>query len=194
MSDKTYRERRMAKADRLDEWAGKREGKAEAGFERADEMGSVIPLGQPILVDHYSAGRDRRYRDRIGRTYDRAHEDAKKADEMRSKAESIRAAADRAIYSDDPDAVDRLEERIAGLEGERERIKAWNKRWRKADEAGRAVMLGEDSAEAREFTKLLDVVAWQCEKGFPSYALSNLSGRIKKDRDRLAVLQREEQQ
>lgn len=48
----TYRESREARAERLREWSAKRAEKAEAGFERASELASVIPMGQPILVGH----------------------------------------------------------------------------------------------------------------------------------------------
>jgi len=50
-----------------------------------------------------------------------------KAAEMRSKAANIEAAAARSIYSDDPDAVEQLEARLAELEAKRDRIKAYNK-------------------------------------------------------------------
>ena len=38
----TYRDRRIARAERLTEWADKREAKAEAELARADQMGTVI--------------------------------------------------------------------------------------------------------------------------------------------------------
>lgn len=44
----TYRERRLAKAERLREWADKREEKADAAYSTAHNIGSQIPFGQPI--------------------------------------------------------------------------------------------------------------------------------------------------
>lgn len=44
----TYRERRLAKAERLREWADKREEKADATYSTAHNIGSQIPFGQPI--------------------------------------------------------------------------------------------------------------------------------------------------
>ena len=184
----TYRERRLAKADRLDEWAGKREAKAEAAHDRACQMASAIPFGQPMLADHYSYGRDRRYRDRITSTFDRAYEDGKKAAEMAARADGIRAQAEHAIYSDDDDAIERLHERVAGLEAERERIKAYNASCRKGapDESLLDDKQRRDLASVRKHTPYS-----LGKKGeMPGYALSNLSGNIKRNRDRLAQLER----
>lgn len=56
----TYRDRREAKADRLREWAEKREAKAAAAFDSAATLSDAIPFGQPILVGHHSEKRARR--------------------------------------------------------------------------------------------------------------------------------------
>lgn len=187
----TTRERREARAERLREWADKREAKAVTGFERSREMASVIPFGQPMLTDHYSYGRDRRYRERIHATADRALADSRKAEEMVAKAANIEAAAARSIYSDDPDAIEALERRIAELEAERDRIKTYNASCRKAAKTGG---MGDqsllDDAQRADILSLAKVCAWQVGPGgaFPSYKLSNLSGNIKRNRDRLATL------
>lgn len=171
----TYRERREARAERLDEWAEKREARAESGLARAREMGSVIPFGQPILVGHHSERGDRRYRDRIGRTYDRAFEDAAKAESMAGRASTIRSQLDESIYDDDPDAIERLTERI------------------EAREAERAAMVEANAAFRREHrAELKAMTAYQRSQAVPhpSYQISNLAGSIKRDRDRLAVVRR----
>ena len=180
----TYRDRRQAKAERLREWADKREAKAAAGHERADQMASVIPFGQPILVGHYSEGRDRRYRDRIWNTMGRAVEDGRKAESMRSRADGIEDQLERSIYSDDPDAIERLRERIAGLEAERERIKAFNKERR-----GDKLCPCPTDCDCRS----LFPRGCKCDKHpLPGYVLSNLNGNIKRNRDRLVVLERQQ--
>jgi hypothetical protein len=62
----TYRERRERRANRLREWADKRNVRAEAATEQARQLADLIPFGQPILAGHHSEARDRRTRDRIG--------------------------------------------------------------------------------------------------------------------------------
>lgn len=183
----TYRERRMARAEQLTAWADKREERGTAAVEHAHDMASVIPFGQPILVDHYSAGRDRRYRDRIGSTYDRGFADLSKARDMRSRAANIEAQADGAIYSDDPDAIERLEERISELEAERDRWKAYNASCRKG---ARDVGLLTEA-------ELAHVISWartgslRDNGAVPTFHLTNLSGNIKRNRDRLEMLKRQ---
>ena len=188
-----YRERREAKAERLREWAEKRERKAEQASERAREMASVIPFGQPVLMGHYSQGRDMRYRARIGSTMDKAIEHSRKAREMSSRASGIEAQLASSIYSDDPDAVKALEERIAVLEAERERIKAYNASCRKAAKSGG---MGDQSvltdAERADLGTLARVASFQIGAGgaFPGYKLSNLNGNIARNRKRLESLRR----
>jgi uncharacterized protein DUF3560 len=177
---KTYRERRLAKAERLREWAEKRETKAAAAFETADRMASVIPFGQPILVGHHSEGRDRRYRDRIGRNMDAGLEHSQKARDMARRADGIEAAAAGAIYSDDPDAVEALEARLEALEAERERYKAHNREMRKPGACDHPADCDCRSRFPRDC---------KCTRHpLPAYVLQNLSGNIKRNRDRLEAL------
>jgi len=170
----TYRERRARKAERLRGWAEKREAKSVAAYERSSEMASVIPFGQPILVGHYSEGSDRRYRDRIGRVMDQSCEHAAKATSMRSRADNIEAQTAHAIYSDDPDATDRLRDRIARMEELRDGIKARNATFRKDHHA-----------------ELKTMTAYQRDMAMPhrSYELTNLSGNLSRLRKRLASLE-----
>ena len=170
----TYRERRLRKAERLTEWADKREQKADTARERADAIAGMIPMGQPILVGHHSEGRHRRDLDRINKGHQSALDDSRKASEMRSRAANIQAAADHAIYTDDPDAIEALRERIATLEAQRATIKAENAAYR---------------ATHRE--ELRGLTAYGRDKALPhpSYVLTNLGGNINRQRKRLAELE-----
>jgi|SRR5581483_4787244 len=181
----TTRERRLARADRLRGWAEGREAKAAAAFDRAGQMADAIPFGQPILAGHYSERRDRNYRDRMARTMTAGVEHARKAESMASRAANIEAAAAAAIYSDDEDAVERLEARLAELEAERDRIKRYNASCR-AGEPDWSILT---PAEQQRHRRTLEVAGFQCKRGaFPAYHLSNLAGNIKRNRDRLAEL------
>ena len=104
----TYRERRAAKADRLREWADKRDVKGDTARAAADQTAGMIPFGQPILVGHHSERGDRNRRSRMRGNYDKAYEHRSKAADFRRRADGIEAAADNAIYSDDTDAAERL--------------------------------------------------------------------------------------
>jgi hypothetical protein len=105
---------------------------------------------------------------------------------MASRADGIRGQLDRSIYSDDVDAIPALEARIAELEAERDRVKAFNASCRKGAPDWSILT----PAEAEHHRRTLEVAGWQCKGGaFPSYHLSNLSGNIKRNRDRLAELE-----
>jgi uncharacterized protein DUF3560 len=202
----TYRERREARADRLDEWADKRQSKQHDLNEaaRADEAATGIPFGQPILVGHHSERRHRAAIARIDRNMAAAVDNARKAESMSSRAESIRAAADQAIYSDDPDAVERLTGKIERLEAERARIKAYNRTCSKRKALDMNALTEEQMAAwtadilgahltKGEVTGLMSSIRhspFACKGGrFPSYHLTNLGGVISTARKRLAELQ-----
>jgi hypothetical protein len=170
----TYRERREAKADRLRGWAEKREAKAAQSFERVEQIAGMIPMGQPILRGHHSQGRAEKDQTRIHNGIHAGVEHARKAEQMQSRAANIEAAADHAIYSDDPDAIERLRERITQLELEREQIKTANAAYRKAHKDG-----------------LKGLTPYQRDQVMPhrSYELTNLGGNITRNRKRLAQLE-----
>jgi hypothetical protein len=131
-------------------------------------------------------------RARIIAQEDRAHQSVAKAREMARRADGIEAAADRAIYNDDPDAVDRLRERIAALEAERDMLKRYNASARKAAKTGGVgdtTLL--DDKWRDELATLARVCAYQLRPGgaFPAYASSNISGNISRLRKRLDALE-----
>ena len=185
----TYRERREAKAQRLREWADKREVKAEQSATTGRQMFEAIPFGQPILIGHHSEGRDRRYRQRAHAKMEQAHEHAATAERMRQRADNIEAAADAAIYSDDPDALDRLDEKLQRLEGQRDRIKRYNASCRKG-QPDRSIL---DERQRRDLASTERAVPQFMGKGgqFPSYVLRNLSGQIASVRKRRDRMQRQ---
>lgn len=185
----TYRERRERRAERLREWAAKRELRSAAAFEQAHQISDMIPFGQPVLVGHHSQRRHERDLGRIDAAMGRGVEHQRKATKFVSRADNIEAAMEAAIYSDDPDAIEALERRIAGLEAERDRIKAYNASCRRGapDES----LL--DEAQRDKLARVHKYAAFQLGKSgaFPAYALSNLNGNIKRNRDRLAILRGE---
>jgi len=168
----TYRERREARAQRLRGWADKRDAKASAGFAAAQRVADGIPMGQPILVGHHSEGHARRDQARIHSGMRAGIENANKADAMRARADNIERAADRAIYSDDPDARERLTARIAELEALRDRYKHENAAYRSAHRADLAALTpyGRDQSVPH-----------------PGYSISGLTANIARLRKRLGT-------
>jgi len=180
-----YRTRREARAARLREWAVGRERKAGAAYEQSAAMASVIPFGQPILVGHHSEGRDRNYRGRIGAAMDRSVEHQRKAESMASRAQNIESALNSSIYTDDPDAIERLREKLDKLEAEREGIKAFNTSCRKGrpDSSKLSPKWLARLGQSRRIPGLL-----RPNGAIPAYGLTNLAAEIRRTRKRIAEL------
>lgn len=176
----TYRERREARAERLRGWAEKREQDATAAITQIHDTysGDYAFNTQPGHIPE---------RSRVIARQERAFESLHKAESMSSRAAGIEAQLAGAIYSDDPDAIEAFEARIADLEAERDRIKAYNASCRKG---ARNVDLLDEHQQA-ELVSLARVAAFQIGKHgeFPAYVLSNLAGNINRNKKRLAALQ-----
>lgn len=165
----TYRDRREARAERLQEWAGKREDRAAA----------VLKAGEPYRGDTAFSTQPGHipFRAALNAREDRAHESLVKAEGMRSRAGGIESQLAASIYDDDPDAIGQLRERIARLEAGRDEAKAVNAAYRKEHKADLAAMDRWDRDQAMPY---------------PGYHFQNLSGNLSRQRARLARLEREQ--
>ncbi len=123
-----YEQKQEAKRERYAERAKKKRAEAEAADKSQRAIADHIPLGQPILVGHHSEMRHRRDLARIDRGMRKAIDANKEADRLEQKAESY---GTRFISSDDPDAVAKLQHKLARLEGKRTAIKEHNRLMRK---------------------------------------------------------------
>lgn len=186
----TYRERRLRKAERLREWAEKRKTRSAAAFKTAATIADGIPMGQPILVGHHSEKRHRADIARIDNGMRKGIEHEHKAADMTSRAANIEAAADDAIYSDDPDAIEQLRERVEALEARRQRMKAENAAYRKGDPAYAALMGISVEAAAHVRAEIAKGYSW-CQQPHPAYSLQNLGGNISRQRKRIEKLERQ---
>ena len=99
-------------------------------------------------------------------------------------ATTIERQLDQSIYSDDPDAIERLQEKIDGLEERRERIKTLNKRIR----AGESYNDLELTRTEIEDLKMVASYSTRRRPTFPPYVLQNLGGNITRAKKRLALL------
>jgi hypothetical protein len=116
-----YEARQERRRERYEALAAKAQRESGETYNRARDMASVIPFGQPILVGHHSEGRDRRYRGKIHDTFGKAFALDDKAKYYENKAASVGAAG---ISGDDPDAIAKLKEELAGCQARVDLIKA----------------------------------------------------------------------
>ena len=186
----TRRERLEAKLEKRLEWAASRRRQEAAAFDRADlsEEKSGIPFGQPILVGHHSERRHRRAIERADNAMRRSVENADMAQHHAGAAAGLRSQLDRSIFSDDPNAVEALEAKIAKMEAERElnnKINAIVRQKPRAvatpDKIMSLVALGMSEPTAN---KLFEN-QYGLGVGIPSYVNTNLGGRITEARKRV---------
>lgn len=188
-----FNEKKEARKQRYEELAEKNESKAEQHFEASNRAVDGIPMGQPILVGHHS---EKSHRNALKRSHN--HMDKMVESNAKSKYYAGRAQAvenDRNIYSDDPEAVIKLKEKLADLESKRDKMKAMNKIFRnkKLTEDEKFEQLEKDYGIARSVFDLMLNPPYSYQKpGFQPYELTNLGATIRNTAKRLEQLQREE--
>lgn len=161
----TRRERMEARADKRDEWAAGRAEKA-AGLHRQNEpyRGDHAFNTQPGHIPERARANARDVR---------ALEHAQVAEEHANRAHGLRLQLDHAIYDDDPDIRERLTERIAVLEAQRDRMKARNAEYRKEH---RAELKGATKYERNQAVP------------YPTWQVTNLGANIRRNVQRLEAL------
>lgn len=179
-----YEQRKQDRIDRYLEKAGKARAESSALSQQAHTMLSAIPLGQPMLPDHYSYKSDKRYRDRIDTKMRQSISADEKANYYEGKARA--AANNRAISSDAPDAAQKLQEKLAALEKSQTRMKTINAYYRKHQTCRGCEGVTEEEA-ARLDKRVLDGYSWETAP-YPSYVLSNNNQEIHRIKKRLETL------
>ncbi len=188
----TYEARRQARIARLRQQADKHRAAGDARLQQAREMGSMIPLGQPILVGHHSEGADRSFRGKITRNYEKGYEHHRIAEDYRARAAA--AEGNTAISSDDPDAIPKIEARIALLKGRQEQMKAANKiiksRKKGYTPDQRIADLQTEIGLPEETARTLLDPSRFGGAGFPGFELTNNNANIRRLKARLDELRR----
>lgn len=181
----TTRERLEHKLEKREEWAEKASARCTAEFETARQITEHIPFGQPILVGHHSEAGHRRAIERSAGHMDKGCEAYNLAKYHESKARGLQDQLDRTIFSDDEDAVERIEAKIAEKEATQERYKRINKiiRSKATPEekvAALVITCGMTEAGAKE----------RVEKNaqIPAYAMTNNNSEIRRLKQRLVSI------
>ena len=177
-----FESERAAKAARFRQLAEKHENIATGRHFAARERLEMIPLGQPILVGHHSEKRHRKDLTRIDEHFAKAKEHHDKAEYFRRRAAA--AESNVVIFSDDPDATEKLVDKIERLKKRQGVMKRANQLIRKADREGLA-----DLGFSEETITKLFSQDYAGRTGFPNYALTNNSANIRRLEKRLAAIQ-----
>jgi len=183
----TMRERMERRAELRREWAQKRAAKADASFKAAKAVADMIPFGQPILVGHHSEKGARADAKRIENGMRAGVESERMAVRHERAAATLESRLKRNIFSDDENAAEQLQKRIADRERLAERMKFVNKAHAKFAKTG-AMPEGVSEAEAEKIRNYKPTYSWEPHP-YPPYALSNLRQQIAADRKRLALVE-----
>lgn len=180
----SYEMKQQARRERLAARAQRLRTAAEGLAQRAHEQAAVIPFGQPILVGHHSEKRDRNYRQRISRAFEKAAELERLAQATAARADGVGLGG---VSSDDPEAVTKLKIEVQELQAHQDQMKATNKSLRRGDEAALRE-LGFNDSEIAGF-KQPDCCG---RTGFPDYALKNNGANIRRIQRRIEELSRKQ--
>ena len=176
-----FAERREARIERLHDAADRHAAASASAMNRAHAAVDGIPLGQPNI-----GGKLTPCYKRHDAAVETSIREGDKADHYAHAAEA--AEQNRAISSDDPEAIAKLKAKLAALEALQEKMKAANKAIRMKDtEKGDAELarLGYDALAIRK----LRTPDFCGRVGYPSYALTNNNATIRNVRERIAQLE-----
>lgn len=180
-----YETRKAARIERLQNRAERLRAEGNARLEGARRIGDMIPMGQPILVGHHSEKRHRRDIARIDSGYRKGFGALKQADECDRRAST--AEDNRAISSDDPEALTKLREKLAGIEARRAQGVKLNKAQRAKDPIAALSALG-----VKDPARLLDAAkaALLDHRIVAGYSLTNMASECRRLKERIALLEK----
>ena len=117
-----YEERKQRRIERYEALSQKAKEESDARFNSTANRILRMTPGQPILIGHHSERKARRL-------HEQANNDIRKSIELSKKSEYYEARAKNAensnvIYNDDPNAIQKLKEKLERLENTKATIKA----------------------------------------------------------------------
>jgi len=176
-----YAERRQARVGGLQAAARARAAQADR---LTRESGEGLPdNGQPILVGHHSEARHRRM-------LERSHAKMRKSIDLADEAENLErranaAAKNKAISSDDPEAIEKIRAKIDRFEDWIAQWKTINRAVRSKDPHSSLAALGLSERRIDELLK----PDFAGRVGIPDYELTNTRAEIRRLKERLSELQ-----
>ena len=180
-----YEAKKQARIDRYRDKADKARAESHSLYEESRDMVDAIPLGQPLLVDHYSYKSDKRYRDRAFNKMSKSVEAMEKAEYYDRKAEA--AENNTAISSDDPEAITKLNDKLSRLKDRQSFMKNVNAYYRKHQTCRGCEGLTSEQA-AKMDNDMANAYSWETAP-FPAWALSNNNAEIRRLEKRIVQLE-----
>lgn len=184
-----YATRQEARRDRLENAADRARSESASRFKRARGALDGIEPGQPILVGHHSERRHRRALEKHDTNMRAAIDADERAKDLAGRAAGVGTGG---ISSDDPEALVKLREKLAGMEAEQTRMKQANqviRKWLKKDRARCIAELVKQGFTESLAGKLLEPDF--CGRiGFADYQTKNNNANMRRVRERIEHLTR----
>jgi len=117
-----YEERREARKLRYEELSRKAEERSREYSNSNANRILMMTSGQPIIIGHHSEKKSRKLHERAWQDIGKSIKEDKKSQYYKNKAESVEN--NKVIYNDDPNAIQKLKDKLEYLEKQRELIKA----------------------------------------------------------------------
>ena len=178
-----FKERREARIERLHNGASARAAEAAQARAVVDQIGGMIPFGQPILVGHHSEGRHRRDLARIDANMRKSIELRQASAELQRRAAA--AESNDAISSDDPEALTKLRAKLDSLNASRELMVKANKAIRGKNAAADLADLGFSEAQIAK----LQTKDYLGRIGYANFELTNRGAEARRIAKRIADLE-----
>ena len=174
-----YQERQESKKERFEERAAKKRIASTDAHKRSRELVEHIPFGQPILVGHHSEAGHRRTIDKSWNALGKAVKLDGEADTLESRAVGVGTGG---IATNDPAALDKLNEKLAKLVESQQTMKAANKAIKAGNNQALIDLgLNPEKLKAPDFAGRV---------GFPSYRLTNNNAEINRLKKRIASIKK----
>lgn len=182
-----YEEKKQRRIDYYNNKAEELEQESSRLAQEASKMVETIPMGQPLMPDHYSYKSDKNFRDRASGKMKKSIEASEKADYYRSKAEA--AKKNTAISGDDPEAITKLKDKLEKLQTYQIHMKAVNAYYRKNGTVkGFEGISDKEAEEMDEETK--NGYSSRMNVPFAPFELSNNNAEISRLKKRIDALER----
>jgi len=182
-----YEQKKQARIDRYRDRAEKAEKESERRFKAAHDAVKHIPFGQPILVGHHSEAGHRATLKRSHNHMDKGCEAYDKAKHYVGKAWA--AENNNAISSDDPEAIDKLKEKLEKRVKLQAQYKTVNKIVKRKKGTQEEKIKELEERGIKDAVRLFDP-DFSGRIGIPSYALSNNNANIRRIKQRIEQLEK----
>jgi len=181
-----YEAKQEARREQYEQLARKNNAEARSRQGEAMKQLSIIPPGQPILVGHHSEAGHRAHLKRIDNHFRKASEATDKAEYYEQKAKGVGTGG---ISSDDPEAIQKLRDKLAGMEASQEHMKRINKIHRAYKKDPASLDKHELTDKERELITTYEPEYSWIPSPYAPYQMQNNNGNMKRVRDRIKRLE-----